>query len=131
MVSDINADGQVGERMKKEGNDRIKHVSERIYRKLSEFYRDDIPEYVVDAGKSHMTLRLADDVCNYRDYVITICHVNAFFERRRKKREPVMQLGGYAGEELYIRNIALECLRWFKFISPEEYREHKKYTNEP
>ncbi len=35
-----------------------------------------------------------------------------------KKREPIIALGGYAGEEEYMRNIALECLRWFKICEP-------------
>ncbi|NLI29679.1 MAG: hypothetical protein GX423_06320 [Nitrospiraceae bacterium] len=116
--------------MKKEHGS-LQHVSERIRKKLLEHYGNAVPEYVVDAGKSHITLRLADDLCNYRDYVITICHVHEFFARRRKKREPIIALGGYAGEEEYMRNIALECLRWFKFVSPEEFQERKTYRNEP
>lgn len=116
--------------MKKE-NDALKHVSESIRRKLAQFYRNGVPEYVVDAGKSHITLRLADDLCNYRDFVITICHVHEFFLQRRKKRQPVMMLGGYSGEDAAIRTIALECLRWFKFVSPEEFEEQKSYLNEP
>lgn len=115
----------------KHESDKLQHVSDRMRKKLLEHYRNGIPEYVVDAGKSHITLRLADDLCNYRDYVITICHVHEFFERIRKKRDPIIVLGGYAGEEAYMRNIALECLRWFKFVSPEEFREKKRYKNEP
>ncbi|HMK44155.1 MAG TPA: hypothetical protein VK445_08470 [Dissulfurispiraceae bacterium] len=109
----------------------MRHVSDRMRKKLLEFYSGDIPEYVVDGGKSHLTLRLADDLCNYRDYVITICHVHEFFQKRKKKREPYTLLGGYAGEEKYIRNVALECLRWFKFISPEEFKKTRVYPNEP
>ncbi|HSW64742.1 MAG TPA: hypothetical protein VLH56_15740 [Dissulfurispiraceae bacterium] len=116
--------------MKKE-NDSLHHVSDRIRKKLLEFHQNAVPDYVVDAGKSHVTLRLADDLCNYRDYVVTICQVHEFFVRYNKKREPIMALGGYVGEEAYMRNIALECLRWFKFVSPEEFREKKHYPNEP
>ncbi len=116
--------------MKKE-SDNLRHVSDRMKKKLLDFYQNVVPDYVVDAGKSHITLRLVDDRCDYRDYVITICHVHEFFASRKKKREPMISLGGYTGEEAYLRTIALECLRWFKFVSPEEFRDKKRYPNEP
>lgn len=115
----------------KDENDSLHHVSARMRKKLLEFYKNAIPDYVVDAGKSHITLRLTDDLCNYRDYVVTICHVHEFFANLKKRREPIIALGSYSGEEAYMRNIALECLRWFKFVSPEEFREKIRYPNEP
>ncbi|KAF0179867.1 MAG: hypothetical protein FD164_1952 [Nitrospirae bacterium] len=116
--------------MKEEKNG-LHYMSDRMQKKLLEFYRNSIPDHVIDAGKSHITLRLTDDLCNYRDYVVTICDVHSFFANLKKRREPIVALGGYSGEEAYMRNIALECLRWFKFVSPEEFREKMRYPNEP
>jgi len=111
-------------------HERHLRVSAHIHQKLLEHYRGHVPEYVVDAGKSYITLRFMDDFCNYRDYVITICHIHEFFLIRNKHSESMLSLGGYIGDDASLYPIAYECLQWFKFISPEEFQTNERDNNE-
>lgn len=91
---------------------------EYIKKKLNEFFKGNIPDYIVDAGKTHITIRVKDDIMYERDYVVTICSVHEYFTSEGEGDD----LAGIKGDPQFVYNLALTCLRWFKFISPEEYR---------
>ncbi|MCX8069167.1 MAG: hypothetical protein N2738_01550 [Thermodesulfovibrionales bacterium] len=94
--------------------------AEFIRKKLLEFYKGSIPDYVVDAGKSHITIRIQETPYLSRDYVVTICSVHEYFTSENDKDEG--ELAGISGDPNFIYKLALECLRWFKFVSPEEFK---------
>ncbi|HIJ61035.1 MAG TPA: hypothetical protein HPP56_10575 [Nitrospirae bacterium] len=94
--------------------------AEFIRKKLLEFYKGSIPDYVVNAGKSHITIRQQETPFTSREYVVTICSVHEYFTSESDKDES--ELAGMTGEPNFIYKLALECLRWFKFISPEEFK---------
>ncbi len=95
--------------------------SDFIKRKLKEFYNGSVPSYIIDAGKTHLTIRVKEGLFAERDYVVTICSVQEYFsfESEEKAEE---ELAGIKGDPQFIYNLAMECFRWFRFISPEEYR---------
>lgn len=87
--------------------------------KLNEFYKGSVPDYIVDAGKTHLTVRLQDGLFTERDYVITICSLHEYLNSVND-REEKDQLAAIKGDPQFIYNLAMECLRWFRFINPEQ-----------
>jgi len=91
--------------------------------KLAEFYQQDTPEYVLDAGKSYIKIKVSDwrgdqdlritikDVvkyyCKWTGNIISGCRV----------------IAGYAGDWRPIDRLAKECFDWFKLVNIEELRE--------
>lgn len=102
-------------------------MDEAIRQKLSEFYHGTIPEHVADASKDYITLRFRHELFGMREYLIPVCDVYEYFS---SKEEPLDEekLGTLRGDHEFIYRTALECLRWFKFINPDETSARKKGT---
>ena len=96
--------------------------------KLDEFYGWDIPEYVLEAGKSFIKIRVSDwrgeqdlriipkDVaeyyCKWADNITSGCRV----------------ITGYAGDWGPVDRLVKECLEWFKVVNIEALRrEGRRY----
>lgn len=87
--------------------------------KLSELYGWDIPEYILEAGKSYIKIRVSDwrgeqdlkitpkDVleyyCKWADNITSGCRV----------------IAGYAGDWRPVDRLVKECLEWFKLVNIE------------
>ena len=87
--------------------------------KLGEFYQGDVPDYVLEAGKSFIKIRVSDwrgeqdlkitpkDVveyyCNWAGNITSGCRV----------------IAGYAGDWRPIDRLVKECLEWFLFVNIE------------
>ncbi len=102
-------------------------MDEVIRQKLLEFYHGNIPAHVADASKDYITLRFRHELFGMRDYLIPICDVFEYFSSREEDQEEE-KLGTLRGEHEFIYDTALECLRWFKFINPDETSGRKKST---
>lgn len=95
----------------------MRQAPEYIKQKLLEFYKNNIPDYVVDAGKIYITFRVKEDAFSAaRDHVITICEVQGYFLAREEDRE-ILKLGDITGDPSYLDKLAFECLEWVKFMS--------------
>ncbi len=95
--------------------------AEFMRHKLQEFYNGSVPDYIVDAGKTHLTIRVKDNLFVERDYVITTCALHEYLNSETEGPEGE-NLAGITGNPHFIYHLALECLRWFRFINPEEFR---------
>jgi hypothetical protein len=95
--------------------------AEFIRRRLNEFYNGSVPDYIVDAGKTHITVRVKDNLFVEREYVITTCALQEYLNSESDCQGDE-NLAGITGDPHFIYNLALECLRWFRFINHEEFR---------
>ncbi len=90
--------------------------------KLEEFYGWDIPDYILEVGKSYIRIRVSDwrgeqdlritpkDVveyyCKWASNIYSGCRV----------------IAGYAGDWRLVDRLAKECLEWFKLVNIEALR---------
>ena len=96
--------------------------------KLKEFYGWDIADYVLEAGKSFIKIRVSD-WRGEQDLKITPKDVAEYY---RKWADNITSgcrvIAGYAGDWRPIDKLAKECLEWFKLVNIEALRrEGRKY----
>ncbi len=96
-----------------------KHSTKNHLDKLEEFYQGNAPEYILEASKSYIKIRVSDwrgeqdlritlkDVveyyCKWADNITSGCRV----------------ITGYAGDWRPIDRLVKECLEWFLFVNIE------------
>jgi hypothetical protein len=91
--------------------------------KLRKFYREEIPDYILDAGKSFIRIRTADDVHGKRDVKITVKDVACYYAHdARNISSGCRTLAGITGDWRPIDTLAHECLEWLKFVNKEGLR---------
>lgn len=102
-------------------------MNKEITEKLSKFYSVMIPEYVVDAGKTFITLRVGDWSGDLQKVKITLKDVIHYYATQaRNFTSGCRTIAGYTGDWRPIDNIAKECLEWFKLVNVEGLRKEGK-----
>lgn len=96
--------------------------------KLAEFYQEDIPEYILDASKSFIKIRVFDWQ-GEQGLKITVKHVVKYYrDQARNITSGCRTLAGYTGDWRPVDRLAKECLEWFKLVNIEALRRtSKKY----
>jgi len=96
--------------------------------KLDEFYQGDIPEYILEAGKTFIKIRVSDWRGD-QDLKVTVKDVVEYYRyEARNISSGCRTLAGYTGDWRPIDSLAKECLEWFKFVNIEALRrEGRKY----
>ena len=91
--------------------------------KLAEFYQQDTPDYVLDAGKSFIKIRVSDWQGD-QDLRVTVEDVVEYYRyEARNIISGCRVLAGYAGDWRPVDKLAKECLGWFKLLNIEELRQ--------
>ncbi len=96
--------------------------------KLAKFYQQDTPEYILEAGKTFIKVRVSDWRGD-QDLRITPRDVVDYY---RKWADNITSgcrvIAGYAGDWRPVDKLARECLGWFKLVNIEGLRqEGRKY----
>jgi len=96
--------------------------------KLEEFYGWDIPDYILEAGKRFIKIRVSD-WRGEQDLRITLKDVvDYYYHWARNITSGCRVIAGYAGDWRPVDRLVKECLEWFKFINIEALRrEGRKY----
>lgn len=90
--------------------------------KLDEFYGWDIPEYILEAGKSFIRIRVSDWQGN-QDLTVTVKDVVEYYRYEAGNIiSGCRTLAGYIGDWRPVDRLAKECLGWFKLVNIEELR---------
>jgi len=98
-----------------------------ITEKLGKFYREEIPEYILDAGKSFIEIRTADDVHGKQEVKITIKDVAYYYASDAGNiSSGCRTLAGITGDWRPIDTLARECFEWFKFVNEEGLRREAR-----
>ncbi len=105
-----------------------KYSTKKHLDKLGEFYQEELPEYILDAGKSFIKIRVSDWQGD-QDLIVTVEDVIEYY---RYEAGNIISgcrvLAGYAGDWRAVDKLAKECLGWFKLLNIEELRqEGRKY----
>ena len=100
--------------------------------KLEEFYQEEVPEYILEAGKSFIKIRVSDWQGD-QDLIVTVEDVIEYY---RYEAGNIISgcrvLAGYAGDWRGVDKLAKECFDWFKLVNIEELRqEGRKYGLRP
>ena len=83
-------------------------------------YKVQIPEYVTNAGKTYITIRVSDWE-GARSLKITIADVIAYYATEaRNIFSGIRTLAGHSGDWRPIDHLAEEALEWFKYINRSE-----------
>jgi len=101
--------------------------------KLNDFYDDNIPAYVKNAGKGYITIMTGNDwEGDPSPLKITIKDVIAYYYKdARSFSSGIRTLAGFSSDWRGIDGLASECLAWFKFINREALaKEGKKFDME-
>ncbi len=96
--------------------------------KLGEFYGWDIPDYILQAGKSFIKIRVSDWRAE-QDLNITPKDVIEYYCKwSGNVTSGCRVIAGYAGDWRPVDRLVKECLEWFLFINIEALRrEGRKY----
>ncbi len=97
--------------------------------KLAEFYpQEELPEYILDAGKSFIKIRVSDWQGD-QDLIVTVEDVIEYYRYEAGNITSGCRIiAGYAGDWRPIDILSKECLEWFKFVNIEGLRqEGRKY----
>ena len=90
--------------------------------KLEEFYQGNVPEYILEVGKSFIKIRVYD-WRGEQDLRITLKDVvDYYYHWARNITSGCRVIAGYAGDWRPVDRLARESLEWFKFVSIEELR---------
>ncbi len=90
------------------------------YDKLEEFYQGGVPEYVLEAGKIFITIRVSD-FRGDQDLRITPRDVVEYYCKWAGNiTSGCRVIAGYAGDWKPIDRLARECLGWFKVVNMED-----------
>ncbi len=90
--------------------------------KLEEFYGWDIPDYVLQAGKSHIRIRVSDWRGD-EDLKITPKDVTEYYCKWAGNiTSGCRVIAGYAGDWRPVARLAKECLEWFLLVNIEALR---------
>jgi len=96
--------------------------------KLDEFYQGDIPEHVVEVGKSFIKIRVSD-WRGEQDLRITSKDVIEYYCKWAGNiTSGCRVVAGYSGDWRGVDRLAKECLEWFLLLNIEALRtEGRKY----
>lgn len=98
-----------------------------ITEKLEKSYREEIPEYVLDAGKSFIKIRTADGVHGKQDVKITVKDVICYYAYDAGDiYSGCRTLAGITGDWRPIDTLARECFEWFKFVNVAGLRREER-----
>ena len=98
-------------------------MKENVHEKLTTFYGQEIPGYILDAGKTFITMCAADGVFGERKVKITMEDVADYYlTQTRNLTSGCRMLAGIVGDWRPIDMMATECLGWFKVINIEGMR---------
>lgn len=99
-----------------------------IREQMERFYDDGMPNYVVDAGKSFITIKTgADWMGGPKDHKITITDVVEYFcSQAPNLLSGCRTIGTLTGDWRPIDHLAHECLEWFKRVNIEVLRRESK-----
>lgn len=87
--------------------------------KLEEFYGWDIPDYVLEAGKSFIRIRVSD-WRGKQDLRITLKDVvDYYYHWAGNITSGCRVIAGYAGDWRPVDRLVKECLEWFKLVNIE------------
>ena len=90
--------------------------------KLEEFYQGEVPEYILEAGKTFIKIRMSD-WRGEQDLRITVKDVVEYYRKwARDIISGCRMIAGYAGDWRPIDRLAKECLEWFKVVNIEALR---------
>lgn len=105
----------------------------QIFDQLEEFYNGEVPEYVVKAGKSFITIRISDWTEVSQDLKIRVEDVAEYYATQAPNIvSGCRTLAGFVSDWRPVDNLAKEALEWFKFVNVEAIRrEGKKRGIEP
>jgi len=86
--------------------------------RLATFYGGDIPGYILNAGKTFITLRAGSDVFGDRDVKITMDDVADYYLIEAANiTSGCRTLAGITGDWRPIDMMTRECLEWFKAVN--------------
>ena len=87
--------------------------------RLAAFYGGDIPGYILDAGKTFITLGTGSNVFGDRNVKITMDDVADYYRTQAGNAtySGCRTLAGMAGDWRPIDIMARECLEWFKAVN--------------
>ena len=90
---------------------------------LDEFYGNEIPGYILDAGKTFLKIRTDEVDAILQEAEITIRDVVIYYARDAKDiNSGCRTLARITGDWRPIDQLAQECLEWFKFVNPDGLR---------
>jgi len=100
--------------------------------KLDEFYNGDIPQYIVSAGKSFITINCSGVLEDTIKNKITVADlIKYYYKDARDILSGCRTLGKLTSDWRGVDNLAKECLAWFKFVNRDGLaKEGKKYGME-
>jgi hypothetical protein len=100
--------------------------------KLDEFYNGEIPQYIISAGRTFITIKCQDVLDNSLNNKITVAEIiRYYFKDARNISSGCRTLGSLTGDWRGVDNLAKECLEWFKFVNRDGLaKEGKKYGME-
>ena len=103
-------------------------MTDKIYTALEQFYTSEIPEYVTNAGKTFITIRVSDWDDGSHSLKITIADVIKYYATdARNISSGIRTIAGHSGDWRPIDHLAEEALEWFKYINRSELaREGEK-----
>lgn len=91
--------------------------------KLEEFYGWNVPHYILEAGKTFLTVRVSD-WRGEQDLRITPRDVVEYYHYQAGNiTSGCRTLAGYTSDWRGVDGLAKECLEWFKFVNIEALRK--------
>ena len=101
--------------------------------KLVSFYRDGVPGYIRNAGRTFLKIHAGADFTGYQGIKITIGDVALYYAHEACNiTSGCRTIGGLTGDWRQIDSLAKECLEWFKYINIEGIRkEARKHGLQP
>ena len=101
-----------------------------IAEKLAIYYRDSIPGYILDAGRTFLKIHAGADFTDYQDIKVTIGDLARYYAHEACNiTSGCRTIGDLTGDWRQIDSLAKECLEWFKYINIEGIR--KPYIRNP
>lgn len=102
------------------------------YEKLDRFYCGEIPDYVVKAHKSSITINLGGvyGVISPETKKITIKDICEYYAYENPKLSTMKSLAGHIGDHRQVSYLAEEILSWFKYVNMKGLKaELRKYKH--
>ena len=103
-------------------------MNNAIFEKLSEFYDNEIPGYIRDAGKSFMIINHGHDWDeSIKPRKITMDDTLEYYRSQAGSMSGIRSIAGFSSDWRGIDNLASETLEWFKFINVDGLRSHSRH----